>query len=152
MELSGIPWFSVHGIILNDPGRSVWPFCTRLVLLLGALGTFHSKSTGLDVGISSHTSLAGTSSWLTSILGFLWPFQSLCAGIRHSWITLQVGAFGVACVSRLREVVPHRRLFQILVPEMQSGFGPISILGFFRRLLLILVPRHKCVWQEVFDF
>ena len=38
---------------------SVWPFCTRLGLLLGALGTFHSKSTGLDVGISSHTSLAG---------------------------------------------------------------------------------------------
>jgi len=100
-ELSGIPWFRVHGIILNDPGRlisvhlthtaviagwagssvlfesvmtddsdemfnpcwrqgmSVWPFCTRLGLLLGALGTFHSKSTGLDVGISSHTSLAG---------------------------------------------------------------------------------------------
>ena len=29
------------------------------MLLLGALGTFHSKSTGLDVGISSHTSLAG---------------------------------------------------------------------------------------------
>jgi len=40
-------------------GMSVWPFCTRLGLLLGALGTFHSKSTGLDVGISSHTSLAG---------------------------------------------------------------------------------------------
>jgi hypothetical protein len=228
-ELSGIPWFRVHGIILNDPGRlisvhlthtaviagwagssvlfesvmtddsdemfnpcwrqgmSVWPFCTRLGLLLGALGTFHSKSTGLDVGIIHEVSGQPkvVSSWLACVdttVG-IWHdvlspviWHKLSVAFWLSWLSCGSMAFlgEIFFVhSRLleRSCKPHLSSFhdehdqhhrwanlpfgRFILGQLSASsgcwaFGANSFKP-FRSLQLILVPRHKCVWQEVFD-
>ena len=39
MELSGIPWFRVHGIILNDPGRLISVHLTHTAVIAGWAGS-----------------------------------------------------------------------------------------------------------------
>ena len=95
---------------------SVWPFCTRLGLLLGALGTFHSKSTGLDVGISSHTSLAG----LVLLAGtWHWAFWDL-----DMFVLKQVLSLDLLRVFGIHLVLASSACFSFGYSHLTGALGP----------------------------
>jgi photosystem II CP47 chlorophyll apoprotein len=97
-------------------GMSVWPFCTRLGLLLGALGTFHSKSTGLDVGISSHTSLAG----LVLLAGtWHWAFWDL-----DMFVLKQVLSLDLLRVFGIHLVLASSACFSFGYSHLTGALGP----------------------------
>ena len=66
LELSGIPWFRVHGIILNDPGRLISVHLTHTAVIAGWAGSSElhlAQKAGLLVvtlgwAVSSHFGLS----------------------------------------------------------------------------------------------